>query len=117
MKFLSKFQKLFWNSGQQINQVSDSTSNLKDGDNSCPECFGDPSAVCPRDERGFIQPQAGCISCEVVKTCLQHALRYEGILPDPKPEEEVVSRMQGFFKRWSDKKLSSRKGRESGVAR
>lgn len=67
-----------------------------------PPCFGDPNAVCPRDEEGFSQPQAGCLPCEFLRSCLQHALRKQGVIGAP----PVVTKVTHFLRRWSDQKLS-----------
>ncbi len=71
-----------------------------------PPCFGDPATVCPKDERGFFQPQEKCLSCSVVKACLQKALRAAGVLPTPILESPAATRLTGFLKRWSRQKLS-----------
>ena len=60
-----------------------------------PECYGNPERVCPKDEEGIMQPQPGCISCGSLKPCLQTALQRGGL-----------SKVKGFFKRWSDQKLA-----------
>lgn len=77
-----------------------------------PDCFGQAERVCPRDDRGFIQPQPDCLGCEWVKACLQQALRATGVLPTPILERPAVSKLTRFFKRWSDQKLA-RVGRNS----
>ena len=75
--------------------------------NDRPACFGDPDLVCPRDERGFIEPQPECLSCKAVKTCLQMGLRLRGVLPEPADEASTASsRVTGFLKRWSNQKLA-----------
>jgi hypothetical protein len=74
--------------------------------NNPPLCFGDPAAVCPKDELGFIQPQEKCLACAAVKECLQKALRAEGVLPTPVLETPAATRISGFFKRWSRQKLA-----------
>ena len=71
-----------------------------------PWCFGHAERVCPRDEKGFIQPQQDCLECEFVKACLQQALKATGVLPTPILETPVVSRFTKFLKRWSDQKLA-----------
>lgn len=70
-----------------------------------PPCYGDADTVCPRDEDGVMQPRAACLSCSVLKTCLQKALRAQGLIRDPILESPVVSKASRFLKRWSDRKL------------
>ena len=70
-----------------------------------PACFGDPERVCPKDDEGLIQPQAGCVSCSFLRNCLQQALRREGMLVDPSGQQ-LVSKTTNFLKRWSQKKLA-----------
>jgi hypothetical protein len=70
-----------------------------------PECYGNPERVCPKDEDGIMQPQPGCISCQSLKPCLQTALQKGGLLA-PSAAAPVVSKVKGFFKRWSDQKLA-----------
>jgi hypothetical protein len=71
-----------------------------------PDCYGDPEAVCPEDENGFIEPQRDCISCPRVTDCLKIALSKRGFqIPEPEKPNRVV----GFFKRWSDRKLTDGK--------
>lgn len=69
-------------------------------------CFGDPAVVCPKDDRGFIQPQEKCIACGSVKACLQKALQSEGVLPKPFLETPAAVKVTGFLKRWSRQKLT-----------
>jgi hypothetical protein len=73
-----------------------------------PPCYGDPERVCPRDENGIMQPQANCLSCGLLKGCLQDALRRQGLLADMFVEAPVTSKVSGFLKRWSNKKLSAK---------
>lgn len=72
-----------------------------------PLCYGEPDQVCPKDERGIIQPQTECLTCGHLKGCLQRALCREGVIPAPISESPVVSRVSCFLKRWSDRKLSN----------
>jgi len=76
-------------------------------ENERPACFGDPKRVCPVDENGFMQPQTVCISCRLLKSCLQSALSKQGIIAPNSKQSPAVSRMTGFLRRWSDQKLSS----------
>jgi hypothetical protein len=71
-----------------------------------PWCFGNAERVCPRDEKGFIEPQRECLECAFVKACLQQALKATGVLPASVVETPVVSRFTKFLKRWSDQKLA-----------
>lgn len=71
-----------------------------------PPCFGDPAVVCPRDERGIIEPREQCIACGAVKACLQKALQSEGVLPKPFLETPAAAKVTGFLKRWSRQKLT-----------
>jgi len=75
-----------------------------------PACFGRPENVCPRDESGIIQPQAACRDCKLLRSCLQQALRTEGVLKPP----PVVSKVGHFLKRWSNQKLSRTDTKEGG---
>ena len=68
-----------------------------------PPCFGVPEKVCPKDENPVIEPQAECLSCALVRSCLQQALRREGAIVDTTP----VRKVSGFLRRWSDKKLNT----------
>jgi hypothetical protein len=92
-----------------------SSENVKAGER--PPCFGDPAAVCPRDDKGFFQPQKQCLDCSVVKACLQRALRQAGVLPTPVLETPAAVRFKGFLQRWSRQKLShsgTTPGRDDG---
>lgn len=71
-----------------------------------PGCFGNADRVCPRDDRGFIEPRQECLACEFVRACLQQALKATGVIPTPILETPVVSRFTRFLKRWSDQKLA-----------
>lgn len=71
-----------------------------------PVCFGDPQTVCPTDESGVMQPQTACLACGLLKSCLQKALRKQGLIPRPVMEAPAASKMTSFLKRWSDQKLS-----------
>lgn len=73
-----------------------------------PPCFGDPQKVCPRDEGGIMQPQISCLACGVLKSCLQTALRRQGLIAPSVMETPAVSKVTGFIKRWSDQKLAGR---------
>jgi|WetSurMetagenome_2_1015567.scaffolds.fasta_scaffold60434_1 hypothetical protein len=79
-----------------------------------PWCFGYSERVCPRDEKGFIQPRQDCLECEFVKACLQKALKATGVLPTPILETPAVSRFTRFLKRWSDQKLACGKPDSTG---
>ncbi len=72
-----------------------------------PWCFGNAERVCPRDDKGFIEPQEKCLQCALVKACLQQALKASGALPTPILETPAVTRVSRFLKRWSDQKLAS----------
>jgi len=71
-----------------------------------PECFGDMSKVCPRDDDGILQPRVECLPCGFLKSCLQHGLREQGVLPRLFSETPVASKVSGFLKRWSNRKLA-----------
>ncbi len=73
-----------------------------------PSCFGDPAKVCPRDAGGIMQPQVSCLSCQHLKSCLRTALRQQGVIAPSVLEAPAVSKVTGFFKRWSDQKLTPR---------
>jgi hypothetical protein len=77
-----------------------------------PACFGDPSRVCPKDDEGIIQPQAGCVTCGFLKNCLQQALRREGLLLDSSGQQ-LVSKTSHFLKRWSNRKLAHQQSRDN----
>jgi hypothetical protein len=73
-----------------------------------PECFGDGDRVCPVDEEGIMQPQRECVPCSHLRACLQSVLVRRGklrIVEDPRR-----SKVTGFLKRWSDRKLAKNKG-------
>ncbi len=70
-----------------------------------PECFGDGEKVCPVDEEGVSQPRMECVPCAHLRPCLQHVMVQRGKLRIV--EEPVGSKVSGFFKRWSDQKLTS----------
>lgn len=71
-----------------------------------PQCYADPELVCPKDERGMIEPQAECLACGYLKNCLREALAREGLIRPPLSGIPAVSKVSGFLKRWSDRKLS-----------
>lgn len=74
------------------------------------ECFGNPEKVCPENERGFIEPNRECVSCEVVAMCLRKALEKKGVLNPPFKEHPLIKKSAGFLRRWSElKRLNSRK--------
>lgn len=88
-----------------------------------PHCYGDPARVCPRDGEGVMQPQSECVACLYVRRCLQTALQKESVI-EPSVAAPVVTnavtKMGGFLKRWSDRKLASaashgKKGASDGV--
>jgi len=81
-----------------------------DGDR--PECYGDMSKVCPRDDDGISQPRVECLPCGFLRSCLQHGLREQGVIPRPFSETPVVSKVSGFLKRWSSQKLARTKSGE-----
>ncbi|MGO9016857.1 MAG: hypothetical protein ACLQVJ_00750 [Syntrophobacteraceae bacterium] len=68
-----------------------------------PKCFGDGDKVCPVDEEGIMQPQRGCLPCSYLKACLQDVMVKRGKLRIV--EASSCSKVTGFFKRWSDRKL------------
>lgn len=71
-----------------------------------PGCYGDPARVCPRDGEGVMQPQSECVACLYVRRCLQAALQKESII-EPSVAAPAASKVGGFLKRWSDRKLAS----------
>jgi hypothetical protein len=78
-----------------------------------PECFGDGGRVCPEDEDGIMQPQQACIPCSHLRSCLQLVLHHRGKIR--LVDKPVSTKVTGFFKRWSDQKLSnSEKPRNQG---
>jgi hypothetical protein len=84
---------------------------LPDGETR-PICYGDPSCVCPKDDEGIIQPQPDCVSCTVVRSCLQEALRKEGLISDATGQSQLVSKATRFLKRWSDRKRAHTDSRD-----
>ncbi len=72
-----------------------------------PDCFGDGDLVCPQDEDGIMHPRQECLPCGHLRACLQLALHRRGKLR--LVEEPAPSKVTGFFKRWSDRKLSKQK--------
>jgi len=79
------------------------TSSSQPGAASAPKCFGDGDKVCPVDEEGIMQPQRECLPCSYLRACLQSVLVRRGKLRIV--EEHPGSKVSGFFKRWSDRKL------------
>ncbi|MGD9505255.1 MAG: hypothetical protein AB7W37_10090 [Syntrophobacteraceae bacterium] len=71
-----------------------------------PDCYGDPSRVCPRDEDGVMQPQRECVACFHVRRCLQTALQKESVI-EPSVAAPAAAKVGGFLKRWSDRKLAN----------
>ena len=69
-----------------------------------PACFGDGDRVCPEDEDGIMQPQQACIPCPHLRPCLQLVLHRRGKIR--LVDKPVSTKVTGFFKRWSDRKLS-----------
>ena len=70
-----------------------------------PKCFGDGDKVCPVDEEGIMQPQRGCLPCSYLRACLQDVMVQRGKLRIV--EEPPGSKVTGFFKRWSNRKLKN----------
>ncbi len=70
-----------------------------------PKCFGDGDKVCPVDEEGIMQPQRGCLPCSYLRACLQDVMVRRGKLRIV--EAPSCSKVTGFFKRWSDRKLKN----------
>jgi hypothetical protein len=95
--------------GAQVMNVA--TGNKTQNESGEPSCFGDPCKVCPRDDEGVIQPQPECIGCAWVRTCLQAALKKEGVLKDHPRESQTETRIGRFLKRWSDQKLAHSESR------
>jgi hypothetical protein len=90
-----------------MKKAGDGAKNKVDGAGERPECFGDMSKVCPRDEEGIRQPRVECLPCGSLKTCLQHGLIEEGVaIPKSAIESPAVTKVSGFLKRWSDRKLA-----------
>jgi len=89
-----------------MKKTEDGEKNRVDGAGDHPECFGDLSKVCPRDDEGIRQPRVECLPCGFLKTCLQHGLIEEGVIPRSALESPVVTKVSGFLKRWSDRKLA-----------
>jgi hypothetical protein len=92
-----------------------SASELPPAPGNRPECFGVSEVVHPTDEEGFSQPRRACVACPHLRPCLREALRSEGVLPAASPAETcdeppMVSKVSGFIRRWSDRKLSGSNG-------
>jgi len=85
-----------------MKEISPSCS--KPGTADRPECFGDGEKVCPVDEEGIMQPQKGCLPCSYLRSCLQDVMVRRGKLRVV--EEHPGSKVVGFFKRWSNRKLN-----------
>ncbi len=92
---------------ESANQAEGGVVPEKEGN---PSCFGDPNRVCPKDDDGFIQPQAICVSCQLLRSCLQQALRQTGVISSPSEQQQLVSKTAHFLKRWSNKKLADKEG-------
>ena len=75
-------------------------------------CFGDPERVCPRDEDEFIQPRAECVACGFLRSCLQQALRVQGLIGRESAPAPAVSRVSGFLRRWSERKSAATDSRD-----
>lgn len=69
-----------------------------------PECFADGEKVCPVDEEGIMQPRKECVPCPYLRACLQRVMVERGKI---ELVEQPFSKVTGFFKRWSDRKLKS----------
>ncbi|MDR3567656.1 MAG: hypothetical protein P4L43_06470 [Syntrophobacteraceae bacterium] len=67
-----------------------------------PQCFGDGEKVCPVDEEGIMQPRRECVPCPYLRPCLQRVMVGRGKL---EIAEQPASRVTGFLKRWSERKL------------
>lgn len=67
-----------------------------------PNCFGDGETVCPVDEEGIMQPRRECVPCPYLKACLQRVMVERGKI---EIVEQPATRVTGFLKRWSDRKL------------
>ncbi len=67
-----------------------------------PECFAHGEKVCPVDEEGVMQPRKECVPCPYLKACLQRVMVERGKITIV---EHPASKVAGFFKRWSDRKL------------
>jgi hypothetical protein len=72
-----------------------------------PGCYGDPEQVSPKDERGLIEPQAECLGCGHLRSCLQKALRKQGLIRPPLSGVPGATKVSNFLKRWSERKLSN----------
>ncbi|MGA2937469.1 MAG: hypothetical protein ABSF52_10280 [Syntrophobacteraceae bacterium] len=70
-----------------------------------PKCFGDGDKVCPVDAEGIMQPQSGCLPCSYLRACLQNVMVRRGKLRIV--EDSPGSKVTGFFKRWSNRKLKN----------
>jgi hypothetical protein len=88
--------------------IKEAAGNASSDNGGSPPCFGDPSRVCPKDDDGFIQPQAACVSCKCLRSCLQLALKQAGFISDSSGQNPLISRTTDFFKRWSNKKLAGK---------
>lgn len=87
-----------------MSESNESKHSPEAGTPDLPPCFGDGERVCPRDADGVMQPQKACIPCEHLRPCLQLVLHRRGKIR--LVEEPVSSKVTGFFRRWSDQKLS-----------
>lgn len=84
-----------------------------ESDRTKPTCFGNADRVCPRNEEGFIEPQADCLRCEHVRACLQAALAAEGTLKAAEVESvEPESSIARFLRRWSERKRTATRPHE-----
>ncbi len=78
----------------------------KPGSGGPPKCFGDGDRVCPVDEEGIMQPQRACLPCSYLRACLQKVMVQRGKIRVV--DEPVATKITGFFKRWSDRKLNKK---------
>lgn len=99
---------------EQMDELHNQPFSPGGGGDVYPVCYGDAGVVCPRDEDGIIQPREECVRCRHQRPCLQSALRQQGLIRPPVSESPVVSRVSGFVKRWSDRKLAVAKRPEGG---
>ncbi len=72
-----------------------------------PKCFGDGNTVCPVDQEGIMQPRKECVPCPYLRECLRRVMVERGKI---EIVEQPVSKVTGFFKRWSDRKLKKTGG-------
>mgnify|MGYP007124158123 CR=1 FL=1 len=62
-----------------------------------------------------MQPQVACVSCNLLRSCLQQALGQAGLIAGSSQQSPLVSQATHFFKRWSNRKLAQKDGADQAT--